>query len=282
MKYTEIYNSTYISAYIRLEKLTKNLFIRLYKEDRSYDYALNTFSFESLREIDKRLDLIYHMPGYTSIMEKFELRNKNYTRNAIENVFVNDIYTAFVEIPKEKLPKNYNFNKLVFDFAVIQAYQNLQSTAIKNSALLELIYKLERFELFEIKESKSIKEDKNYIKLLQIKNNLNPVLNFESTLPVDEIGLKLLNYLCDHYRPEDSTQVRFINIHYYMRKDGNKNFYQYKLTQKNFEELILKNYNIKISKFQKSETYFEEEKFILNSKCNEFFKEHHSNKILYQ
>jgi hypothetical protein len=263
MKYTEIYNSTYLSAYIRLEKLTKNLFISLNKEDRSYDYALNTFSFEGLREIDKRLDLIYHMPGYTSIMEKFELRNKNYTRNAIENVFVNDIYNAFVEIPKEKLPKNYNFNKLVFDFAVIQAYQNLQSTAIKNSALLELIYKLERFELFEIKEitENTIFKNELYIELsntIQHPKTQKRKIVINANLQAEN----LFEYLVQNYKTDNFQSVKFINIWYFLDRDCDEKFV-FEATINEYKAIVEKKYKVVIKKFEKSPNYNEKIKPIL-------------------
>jgi hypothetical protein len=274
MDYTEIYNSTYQATYNRIELLTKNFFKKASSIDKSYRSTFNEFSYGIFRELSLRLDPVFNLPDYTKLFETVQKRNILYSKNQINRVFEIDIQPNFKTIAKTKLPENYNFKKLIYDFAAIQAINDLQGKAVENSQLLELIYDLERFELFEIRniEKATIEEDENYRNLLQIKNNINPVLNFEGTLPADEIGLELLNYLCENYRPDDSTQVRFINIHHYMRYGGNKNLYYYKLIQKDFKKLILKNYNIEISKFQKSENYLEEEKPFLNSKTNLFFK----------
>jgi len=81
----------------------------------------------------------------------------------------------------------------------------------------------------------------------------------------------LFNYLCNNYKKNDNTQVKYINILYYLKNDTNKKEYIFELKQKDYKTLIEKEQGVKISKFAKSETYIDVQKQILN-KLEESFR----------
>jgi hypothetical protein len=162
---------------------------------------------------------------------------------------------------------------LVFDFAVIQAYQDLQSTVVKNSELLELIYKLEKFELFKVRKinETSIYENSLYLELSKIEKpttSKKPDIIINSNLIAD----KLFEFLVEHYKPNNIQQIKFINIWHFLKRDVDLSKYVYNPTQNDYKLIIKEKYDVDIKKFEKSDNYFEKVKPVLRDLEYEFDK----------
>jgi len=89
--------------------------------------------------------------------------------------------------------------------------------------------------------------------------------------PTNENANKFFEFLCEYYRPEDKTQVKYVNILYYLKNDAEKKHFIYKVKQKDYKKLI-ESKGITISKFDKSTNYLEVEKPIFYTLENTFLK----------
>ena len=89
--------------------------------------------------------------------------------------------------------------------------------------------------------------------------------------PTNENANLFFEFLCEHYRPEDKTQVKYVNILYYLKNDAEKKHFIYKVKQKDYKKLI-ESKGIKISKFEKSANYEEVEKPIFYTLEKTFLK----------
>ena len=116
----------------------------------------------------------------------------------------------------------------------------------------------------------------SYIYFLEAKDTVAINLNNTSTnnylgQPTNENANLFFEFLCEHYRPEDKTQVKYVNILYYLKNDAEKKYFIYKVKQKDYKKLI-ESKGIKISKFDKSVNYLEVEKPIFYTLENTFLK----------
>lgn len=89
--------------------------------------------------------------------------------------------------------------------------------------------------------------------------------------PTNDKANKFFEFLCEYYRAEENTQIKYVNILYYLKNDASKEHFIFKLSQKNYKELMV-NRGIKISKFDKSANYKNIEKPIFHSLENSFLK----------
>lgn len=101
----------------------------------------------------------------------------------------------------------------------------------------------------------------------KLNNNVTPgePENIYLGQPTNETANKLFDYLIEHYRPNEKTSVKYVNILQYLKKDANKDLYIFNVRQKDFKQMIKSKIGIEILKFQISEKYKEVEKPILNS-----------------
>src|SRR5690606_5711133 len=56
-------------------------------------------------------------------------------------------------------------------------------------------------------------------------------------LPTNHKANELFKMIVDNYRYDEITNVKYVNIWYYMRNDINKNVYTYELTQTEYRDL---------------------------------------------
>ncbi|WP_421497815.1 hypothetical protein [Flavobacterium columnare] len=146
----------------------------------------------------------------------------------------------------------------------------------KNLGVYQKLYEyLENInKTIEHNQKEKFKTNELEIKILNNKKiELN---NFKHlTKPTNEEADKLFNFLVQHYRENENSKVKFVNILYYMTKDIDKEFYTFKIKQKEYSKIIKDEYKIEIKKFQKSERYFEDEKPNLN-KIERAFRKYRS------
>ena len=70
----------------------------------------------------------------------------------------------------------------------------------------------------------------------------------------------------------DKTQIKYVNILYYLKNDASKDHFIFRVKQAEYKILVEKKTGIKISKFDKSVKYPEEEKPIFHKLENTFLK----------
>jgi hypothetical protein len=90
--------------------------------------------------------------------------------------------------------------------------------------------------------------------------------------PTNDNANDFFDFLIEYYRPEDNTQVKYVNILHYLKNDADKNHFIFKVKQDKFRTLVKAKTGIEISKFEKSAKYLEEEKPIFHTLENTFFK----------
>lgn len=90
--------------------------------------------------------------------------------------------------------------------------------------------------------------------------------------PANDEAINFFKFLCENYRPEDSTQVKYVNILYFLKHNADKKHFIFNLKQDGYKKMVIKNTGIIISKFEKSATYEESDKPIFHSLENTFLK----------
>ncbi|WP_152556914.1 hypothetical protein [Flavobacterium sp. 83] len=90
--------------------------------------------------------------------------------------------------------------------------------------------------------------------------------------PTNDNANDFFDFLIEYYRPEDKTQIKYVNILHYLKNDADKKHFIFKVKQDEFRTLVKVKTGIKISKFDKSAKYIEEEKPIFHKLENTFFK----------
>lgn len=190
---------------------------------------------------------------------------------------------------------NQIFNKLsteeskIFLDWVEYKYLHNQFNLIDNqqTSLTSFKEQLSSTAVEEIK--KTIKKQKRYIKYLQnwisekrsndftekISENetKNPVLE-EDYLgqPANENAVKFFEFLCENYRPDNVTKVKYVNILHFLKYDADKKQFIFNLKQEEYKEMVEKKLGIVLTKFEKSASYQETEKPIFYSLENTFLK----------
>jgi hypothetical protein len=90
--------------------------------------------------------------------------------------------------------------------------------------------------------------------------------------PTNENANNFFDFLIEYYRPEETTQIKYVNILHYLKNDADKIHFIFNIKQNDYQEMI-KSKGINISKFSKSAKYEEVEKPIFYSLENTFLKE---------
>lgn len=90
--------------------------------------------------------------------------------------------------------------------------------------------------------------------------------------PTNDNANAFFDFLIEYYRPEDKTQIKYVNILYYLKNDADKIHFIFKVKQDKFRTLVQSKTGIEISKFEKSAKYIKEEKPIFHTLENTFLK----------
>ncbi len=116
------------------------------------------------------------------------------------------------------------------------------------------------------------KSDNLKVELTEINASDNKAIANYLGQPANDEAIKFFEFLCENYRPEDSTKVKYVNILYFLKNNALKKHFIFKLKQDDYKKMVKKNTGIIINKFEKSATYEETEKPIFHSLENTFLK----------
>ena len=278
MNYEKIYQDFYLKYYSKAEILIKNFLIKRHSEKRIFNYSINEVMFYLDKNFRNRFISYNNEILYQTFLES----RRFYSIDVIQEVFNNEVKAEFDKINILELPANYNYSKLIKEIALIEVENDIRRLLSKNYNLLDMFYKLNKFDEFEIKEYKGLylEDTQIFIKLHSElypesydhskEKNTTDVFLGKST---NERAIELFDYLIENYRENETTSVKYVNILHYLKNDTNKELYIFKISQKDYKEKIKLIANIEIKKFAKSEQYFEVERLILDSFERRFAKE---------
>lgn len=145
-----MYQDFYAKYYDKIEFLVKQFLIKRQNQNRLFlnavneidnyiiDYSVNK-SFIPKNENLKKLHLI------------FDNRYRIYASNHVQEIFSNEIKTGFDKLLTFELTKGYSYTGIVREIALLEALNEISRLLSNNARLLEMMYKLNEFEDFEIR-----------------------------------------------------------------------------------------------------------------------------------
>ena len=257
MNYQEIYADFYSRYYLKAELLIKAFFIQRKNKSRAFNDTSNTvimyLSKKHIFEKNQALKELHLL---------FGKRYRFYEINEEQEIFENELKTAFNKIDLSSLPTNYNYIKLIKDIAIVEAINEISRLLSNNNQLFGMMYKLNEFDNFEIKEYKGISlddtplfkelhqklypdyyNDTTEITALSISaeaNNQNSILSLFKNIEVYHCFLEYQNYILEFYTDYSYLKKRLEQeklIHYHKDNDFMK------IVFSDFNLLSEKNYN---------------------------------------
>ena len=290
--YEKIYVDFYSKYYTKAEVLIKFYLIKRKSQGKAFgkshflvsNYLKNALANNYNLHRNEKLKVVY---------ELFGTRYNEYEADHIRNIFAKEVKTAFEKIQFSELPKNYSYPKFIKEIAIIEVVIEISRLMSNNSQLLEMFYKANVFDDFEIREHRGISLEHYpvYKKLQQmaypeyyehniIKEELKTFetdsLKFgEKRVDFDpnhfnKKGYDLFLYLVENYTIKEEQKIKYINIWYFLKRKVRKDIYSFSFTQEKYVKFILENYSIEIKKFAKAQYDFDEQVNILNSHEDQF------------
>ena len=263
MNYQKIYTDFYSRYYDKTEFLIQRFFVDRKSRNKTFEDAFNVaYHYLNIGFINK------HNFNNNEILKQalriFGNRGRRYEIDQIQEIFANEIKMEFDNIATSQLlPKDYNYIELIKDIAIIEAINEISRLLSNNSRLLEMMYKLNEFKDFEIREYKGIAIDdtpifkKLHPKLypqqytdttevtalgatLDIENEIN-ILSLFKNVEVYDCFLEYQKYILEFYTDYSYLKKRMEQeklIHYHKDNDFMKIiFYDLKLlSEKKYNE----------------------------------------------
>lgn len=243
MNYQEIYADFYSKYCHKVEVLIKAFFIKRKSQKRTFNDTYNTVIMYLSNEVNKK----HIFEKNQSLKELYLLFGKRYSFyeiNEEQEIFENELKTAFNKIDLSSLPINYNYIKLIKDIAIVEAINEISRLLSNNNRLFDMMYKLNEFDDFEIKQYKGIalddtpvfKElhqklypdyynDTTEITALNISaevNQQNNILSLFKNIEVYNCFLEYQNYILEYYSDYSYLKKRMEQeklIHYHKDND---------------------------------------------------------------
>ena len=205
----------------------------------------------------------------------FEDRFKDY-----ENKFIDVERVDFI---KSELKTVLNSTIFRFNLFSIENQTIIKNTKVKKTEFLQSISKDFNLQIIENDDLDLLNRNKYRVEIDKelIKSNpTNTTVSNSDTAhtekylgqPTNEKANEFFDFLIEHYRPEDKTQIKYVNILHYLKNDAEKKHFTFKVKQSEYKILVNEKTGIDIKKFQKSERYTEEEKPIFHKLENTFLK----------
>ncbi len=163
MNYENLFNKHYDLNYSLQETNAKSHFINVNSRGRDFEFVFNTLKENIVRQ-NQSDNFISHNKDLIELLYIFNNRNKYYSKDIIQNIFKNEIFTVFEKI--ENLPSKYNFKKFIQDLAIYCSNVEILSLLTINFVIYRMMFELDSFEKFEIKMFSSSIESTSIFKEL--------------------------------------------------------------------------------------------------------------------
>lgn len=150
MDYEEIYEGFYSKYYDKIEHLIKRFFIKRQNQKKSFLNSYNEVFHYLGFDFEKKLN-IFKCENLTKLHQIFYQRYTIYSSDELQGIFENEIKAEYDRIKLSELPENYNYIKFIKEVALIEVGNEISRLLSNNLKLLELFYKLNDFDGFEIR-----------------------------------------------------------------------------------------------------------------------------------
>lgn len=274
MNYEKTYQDLYSKYYDKAEVLIKLLFMKKQNKNKTFINSLNETR-QYLYNYTTNNLLVNNNESLKEVYRIFDNRYRIYATNQIQEIFSNEIKTGFDKLKVSELPKNYSFNRLIFEIALLEALNEISRLLSNNSRLFEMMYKLNEFDLFEIRFYKDLELEeytnfqrlflksypKNETSFSQNENIITPKTKIVDLKTVskpnfnrnhwNENCFNLFHYLVANY--EKNGKIKFINIFYFLKNDVDKNKYAFGFTIDLYKDFIQSNFDVQLTKIKKAE-----------------------------
>lgn len=150
MDYGKTYENYYSKYYDKLELFAKDFFIKNHTEGITFNYTHNEFSAYLHNDFCSNVAYLNN-EAFNNLYTLFKLRASIYPIDYNQKIFENKIKPEFDKIDIEQLPESYNFFKFIEEVAFIESRNEISRLVSNNSRLLVMIFKLNRFDIFEIR-----------------------------------------------------------------------------------------------------------------------------------
>ena len=155
MDYEKIYEDFYSKYYTKAEFLIKRFLIKRKSQKRTFGITMNEVNQYLYNDIinNHNLDKNENLQKLHRIFCK---RLSIYEIDQVQEIFANDIKAAFDKIIISELPTDYNYTKFIKETAIIEVTNEILRLVSNNSRLLEMFYKSNEFDEFEIRYYKDL------------------------------------------------------------------------------------------------------------------------------
>ena len=150
MDYEEIYEGFYSKYYTKIEFLIKRFFIKRQYQKKSFLNSYNeVFNFLGYDFVKKHS--IFYNKELEKLYQIFTKRHSIYSFDEVQGIFENEIKAEYERIELSNFPAKHNYIKFIKEIALIEVGNEISRLLSNNSKLLEMFYKLNDFEEFEIR-----------------------------------------------------------------------------------------------------------------------------------
>lgn len=238
MDYEKIYQDFYSKYYHKADILTKRFFIKQKDKKKTFTDTFNHATYYLHNDFFYK----HHFDDNRFLKQAlytFEKRGSIYESDPIQEIFANEIKTEFEEFDVTKFPKHYNYRKLIKEIAVIHVTKEITRLLTVNSRILEMMYKLNEFDDFEIRKYNDSEDEliferlhrklypHNYVENGELNNpNISSNENAFPLLFVNAViydcFLKYQQYIIDYYIDYSYLKKRLEKerlIHYHKDND---------------------------------------------------------------
>lgn len=155
MNYDKIYQDFYSKYYDKAEVLIKLFFIKKQNQNKTFTNSLNETR-QYLYNYTTNNLLVNNNESLKELYRIFENRYRVYATNQVQEIFSNEIKTGFDKLKVSELPKEYNYILLIKEIALLEMLREISRLLSNHSRLLEMMYKLNEFNKFEIREHQNL------------------------------------------------------------------------------------------------------------------------------
>jgi hypothetical protein len=289
MDYEEIYVGFYSKYYIKIELLIKRFFIKRQNQKKVFFNSYNeVFHYLGNDFVNKHS--IFNNEELEKLYQIFSKRHSIYSSDEVQEIFENEIRVEYDKIKLSELPVNYNYIKFIKEIALVEVENEISRLLSTNSRLLEMFYKLNDFDEFEIRRNGNlaVEDFPIYRKLAAklypetdtsfVQNDVLKIIKTEEVALYDTVcnpnhwnerTFELFNYLIDNY--EKNGKVKFINIYKFIN-DLDSQAYAIRFTHNTYKSFILENFGVKLTKIEVSRYEYESKEMPILRSWEEIFR----------
>ena len=155
MDYENIYEHFYSKYYTKAEFLIKSFLIKRKSQKKTFGITINEVNYYFSNDIINNHNL-YKNENLQKLHQIFCKRYSIYEIDQVQEIFANDIKNGFDKINTSELPTDYSYIKFIKETAIIEVANEISRLVSNNSQLLEMFYKSNEFNEFEIRYHKNL------------------------------------------------------------------------------------------------------------------------------